>query len=334
MKRNNDAIVGTVVLVIAVALVAAVLWVKQTAVGAGKAEVVANFRDVGNARVGNAVVIRGVVGGRIQAIELAPGGWVKVRMKLNPSVELPRDPVVLLSESSLFGDWQATVIERSALPNDNGLRRAVADASRQRGVIPGAAQPGIGELTAVAGQIAGNVATVADRFQTAFDDQAARDLHASIRNVAEMSATVRGVIRDHANDIDTLSAQLRTAVLTLNRTAGTVEKTARRVDSASTSQEVRQLIDNLIVASTELRKTAQQVRQLSTSFAATQEKADAFLTTGDSVLRKLNRGDGSLGLLLNDPSFYRHTDSLVLELRALAADLKANPKRYISLKIF
>jgi phospholipid/cholesterol/gamma-HCH transport system substrate-binding protein len=192
----------------------------------------------------------------------------------------------------------------------------------------------MGELTAVAGQIAGDVAKVADRVQTAFDDQAARELRASIQNVADMSSTVRGVIRDHAGDVDTLSSQLRVAVQTLNRTAATVERTARRVDSASTSQEVKQLIENLTVASTELRRVALQVRELSTGFASSQQKVDAFLGSSDSVMRKLNRGDGSLGLLLNDPSFYRHTDSLVVELRGLAADIKANPKRYISVKIF
>jgi phospholipid/cholesterol/gamma-HCH transport system substrate-binding protein len=334
MKKNNDAIVGTAVLAIAIALIVAIMWVKQSDVVGSQAEVVANFRNVGNARVGNAVVIRGVIAGRIQAIELAPAGWVKVRMKLNSAVDLPRDPVVLLSESSLFGDWQATIVERGALPHDVEVQRAVADASRQRGVLPGTSQPGMGELTAVAGQIAGDVAKVADRVQTAFDDQAARELRASIQNVADMSSTVRGVIRDHAGDVDTLSSQLRVAVQTLNRTAATVERTARRVDSASTSQEVKQLIENLTVASTELRRVALQVRELSTGFASSQQKVDAFLGSSDSVMRKLNRGDGSLGLLLNDPSFYRHTDSLVVELRGLAADIKANPKRYISVKIF
>jgi phospholipid/cholesterol/gamma-HCH transport system substrate-binding protein len=334
MKRNNDVVVGTVVLAVAILTVGAIAWVKQVDVGGGQHEVVANFRDVGNARVGNAVVIRGVVGGRIQAIELAPGGWVSVRMKLNPAVQLPKDPVVLLNESSLFGDWQATVVERSALPVDAALRRDVAEASRIRGVIPGASQPGIGELTAVAGQIAGDVANVASRIQTAFDDQAARELRASIRNVADLSATVRGVVRDHASDIDSLSGQLRAAVLALNRTAARVELTAQRIDSATTSDQVRSLVDNLSIASGELRQAALRVRELTTGLASTQAKADAFLANGDSVLRKLNHGQGSLGLLLNDPSMYRHTDSLVLELRALAADLKANPKKYINLKIF
>ena len=333
MKTNNDTIVGAVVVGVALVTITSIAWVKQADIARQQREVVANFRDVGNARVGNAVVIRGVVGGRIRAIELAPGGWVTVRMKLDPQVTLPNDPVVLLNESSLFGDWQATVVERNSLPNDADLRREV-DAARARGVIPGVSQPGIGELTAVAGQIAGNVSDVAARVQTAFDDQAARELRASIRNVAEMSATVRGVVKDHSGDLDSLSAQLRDAVTTLGRTAANVEITARRIDSAATSTEVRSLVDNLAVASAELRNASVRIRELSTGMASTQRRAEDFLARGDSVLAKMNRGDGSLGLLLNDPAIYRHTDSLVLELRALAADIRANPKRYISLKIF
>jgi phospholipid/cholesterol/gamma-HCH transport system substrate-binding protein len=334
MRQKNDVIVGAVVVGVVLATIAATMWIRQVDVSDRQREVVAVFRDVGNARVGNAVVIRGVVGGRIRGIELAPGGWVSVRMKIDPSVELPEDPVVLLNESSLFGEWQATVIERAALPADASVQRDVAAASRRKGALPGASQPGIGELTAVAGQIAGNVADVATRVQAAFDDQAARELRASIRDVAELSATVRGVVRDHANDIDTLSGQLRLALAALNRTAATVELTARRVDSAATSTEIRSLVDNLSVASAELRHAALRIRELSTGLASTQRNADAFLAHGDSVFRKIDRGEGSLGLLLNDKSIYRHADSLLVELRALAVDVRVNPKRYVSVRLF
>jgi phospholipid/cholesterol/gamma-HCH transport system substrate-binding protein len=97
---------------------------------------------------------------------------------------------------------------------------------------------------------------------------------------------------------------------------------------------VRSIVDNLSAASGELRNAALRVRELTTGLAGTQRRADAFLAVGDSVLGKMNRGEGSLGLMLNDPSMYRHADSLILELRALAADLRANPKRYLSLRIF
>lgn len=334
MKRGNDAIVGIVVIAVVVALVGAIAWANQADIGGRQRDTVAHFRDVGNARVGNSVVIRGVVAGRIQAIELAPDGWVNVHMKLDPQVSLPGEPVVLLNESSLFGDWQATVIERSSLPRDDAVRREVAEASADSRMLPGTSMPGIGKLTAVAGQIAGDVASVASRVGTAFDDQAARELRASIRNVADLSATLRSVAQGHASDLDTLSNQLRTAVQALNRTAGTVEVTARRIDSAATSDQVRQLVENLSLASMELKQVATQVRELSTRLAVTQHRADTFLATGDSVLAKVNHGQGTLGLLLNDPGLFRRTDSVLAEFRALAADVRANPKKYVTIRLF
>ena len=334
MKRKTDVLVGLVVLIIAVATTGAVAWVKQADIGKRQREIVARFRDVGNARVGNAVVIRGVVGGRVQAIELASNGWVDVRMKLDPSVQLPADPVVLLNESSLFGEWQATVIERNALPHDEAVQREVADPGRGSGVLPGASQPGIGKLTAVAGQIAGDVATVAGRVEVAFDDQAARELRGSIRNVADLSTTLSTVVRTHASDLDVLSAELRKAIETLNRTANSVQTTAGRVDSVTTSPQVRAIVTDVAAASTELRHAATQVNDLSRRFATSQTRLDAVLATGDSLLSKINSGQGSLGLFVNDPSMYRRTDSLLTQLRALAADIQANPKKYISVRIF
>jgi phospholipid/cholesterol/gamma-HCH transport system substrate-binding protein len=322
------------VIVIALALAGSLAWVKGSDVGKRQHEVVARFRDVGNARVGNVVVIRGVVGGRIQGIELAPAGWVDVRMKLDPTVPLPPEPVVLLNESSLFGEWQATIVERSALPHDETVRQQIEDGTRERGVLPGATLPGIGKLTAVAGQIAGDVANVAGRVEVAFDDQAARELRGSIRNVSELSRTLATTVRTHASDLDTLSNQLRTAITTLNRTAVTVEGTAQRIDSATTSTQVRDIVENLSQASIELRHTSTQVRDLAGRFATTQTRLDSFLANSDSVMAKINHGQGSLGLFVSDPSMYRRTDSLLVQMRALIADIQAHPKRYVSLKLF
>ncbi len=272
MRRNNDALVGAVVVIVVVALVAAIAWVKQSDLGGTQRDVIAHFRDVGNTRVGNAVVIRGVVGGRIDAIELAPDGWVDVRMKLDPAARLPSEPVVLLSESSLFGDWQATIVERRSLPSDAALREAIDDASHDGRALPGASLPGIGKLTAVAGQIAGDVASVASRVGTAFDDSAARELRTSIRDVSELSSTLRRVARDHASDLDTLSGQLRVAVAALQRASRSVETTSGRIDSATNSDEARRLVQNFAASADELRHAGAQVRDLAERLRTTQAR--------------------------------------------------------------
>jgi len=334
MRRSNDFLVGTVVLLVILTLTGATLWVKQSDIGERHSKVVARFRDVGNARVGNAVVIRGVRAGTIEAIELARGGWVHVRMKLDRTMQLPATPVVLLNESSLFGEWQATITQRSALPHDETVQAQIAESSGGDDVLPGATLPDIAKLTAVAGQIAGDVANVAGRVEIAFDERAARELRSSIRNFADLSTTLSQTVRAHAGDLDTLSRGLQSAVSSLNRTALSASQIAARVDSSSTTGEIRQIVDDMSHAAAELRRGSAQIRIMSEQLSRTQGHLDSFLTNGDSVLTKLNSGQGSLGLLLNDPSLYRNSDSLLTQLRGLVTEVRTNPKKFVSVRIF
>src|SRR4030095_1955115 len=210
MKRANDFVVGLTVLLGAVVIVGATLWVKRTSLRNRHERTSARFRDVGSVRVGAAVVLRGVNAGRVERIELGRDGWVELTMSLDPAVAVPRDPVVLLNESSLFGEWQATITEESAIPRDEAVSRQIADARRAgSNMLPGATLPDIAQLTAVAGRIAGDVASVAGRFEVAFDDQAARELRGSIKNFATLSAALSQTVRVQSANLDALSADLR-----------------------------------------------------------------------------------------------------------------------------
>jgi phospholipid/cholesterol/gamma-HCH transport system substrate-binding protein len=255
-------------------------------------------------------------------------------MNLDRSMQLPSTPVVLLNESSLFGEWQATITPRSALPHDETVQAQVEESSGGGDVLPGATLPDIAKLTAVAGQIAGDVANVAGRVEVAFDERAARELRGSIRNFADLSTTLSRTVRTHAGDLDTLSRGLQSAVNSLNRTAESAALMAARVDSSAASGDVRQIVDDISHAAADLRRTSVQIRAMSEQLSKTQGRLDAFLANGDSVLVKLNTGQGSLGLLLNDPSLYRNGDSLVTQLRGLVTDVRANPKKYVSVRIF
>ena len=48
----------------------------------------------------------------------------------------------------------------------------------------------------------------------------------------------------------------------------------------------------------------------------------------------MERGQGSLGLLVNDPSLYRNSDSLLVDLRKLVVDFRSDPKKYINVRVF
>lgn len=336
MKRGNDFVVGLVVIGSVVAIVLFALWLSQASIGSKQRDVVARFTDVGNAKVGNSVVIRGVQAGRIHSIELEPTGWVLVKMSLDPDIKLPSNPVVVLSESSMFGEWQATIMERAAAPDDADVQQQLAQsAAVGRGsALPGARLPDIAQLTAVAGRIAGDMSRVADRFQVAFDDRAANELRQSIRNFADLSAELERTVRTQSQSLTQLGSDVHRAMGTINATAVAVQRTADRVDSSTSKGQIHQIMDNVGTASEDIKATSHDLRDASHSLIATQQQLASVLTHADSVLGKIDRGQGSLGLMVNDPTLYQNGDALLSQMRELVAEIRAHPRQYLSVKIF
>ena len=54
----------------------------------------------------------------------------------------------------------------------------------------------------------------------------------------------------------------------------------------------------------------------------------------DTLVARTTAGTGTMGRVMSDPSLYANADSLVTELRALVADVKARPKRYVNIRVF
>lgn len=333
MKRANDFAVGLTMMVGVVVVVGATLWVKQADLGRERTEVTARFRDVGGVRVGTPVVVRGVRAGRVELMEI-DSGFVIAHLTLDPAVGLPVDPVVLLNESSLFGEWQATITSRDAVGRDAEVNRQLEDATRGDGVLPGATLPDIARLTAVAGRIAGDVANVAERVQVAFDDQAARELRASLRNFSELSTVLAQTVREQSNNLTTVSADVRGGVQSLLRSAELLRAVSERVDSSTSRGEVRRIVEDAGEAARQLRETGRRLVAISEQLARSQDRLESFLAASDSIAAKVNRGEGTLGLMINDPSLYRNSDSVMLQLKNLLADIQRNPRRYINLRIF
>ncbi len=334
MKRTNDFIVGLTIVAATVIITAAILWVNQSDIGRERRTLVARFRDVGNVKVGANVVLRGVRSGRIEALELAPNGWVEMRMRIDPNVELPPDPVVLLNESSLFGEWQATILGRDGLPRDENVARQIAEADRGGGRLPGATLPDIAQLTAVAGRIAGDVASVAERVEVAFDERAARELRSSIRNFAELSAALAETVKEESKHVRSMSSEVNRGVDYLVSASRDVKAISARVDSSTARGEVRQIVEDAAVAARELRETSRRLLEISGRVGQSEERIHRFVANSDSVMAKINRGEGSLGLLVNDPSLYRSADSTLRELQGLIVDMKRNPKKYVNVRVF
>ena len=52
------------------------------------------------------------------------------------------------------------------------------------------------------------------------------------------------------------------------------------------------------------------------------------------ILEKINQGEGTLGMLVNNDSLYQNLTSLSKELDLLIKDLQENPKKYVNVSVF
>ena len=333
-RRVNDALVGASVLGVLTVLTAAILWLNQSSVGDRRDKVFVRTRDVGGVSLGSPVVMRGVKSGRVDQVALGDNGWVVARLALDAGVTLPSDPVVLLQSSSLFGEWQATLLDAAGVPPDRELRAAIAEARGARDTLPGALLPDIAQLTAVAGRIAGDLAEVADRVRTVFDDSAALELRSTIRSLADLSGELQRTVAKQSRNLDVVGRDVQRGVRDLSLAAAVIDSVARRVDASTSRGEIQTIVSTVQQASGELLATARQLRSLSTDVERTQVRLERAVANADSVFAKVNRGDGTMAQLVNDPALYANSDSLMVELRALVRDIRANPRKYFNLRIF
>jgi len=185
VKRENEFAVGVVVIAAFTVVVVGALWLSGTHIGRTEAVYPARFRTVGGLSVGDPVVLRGVRIGRVEAIRLASGNWVEADLKIYAGTQPPPRPAVIAASASLFGEWAASLVPLDQLPNDPNIRQAIAEAQAAgSGKWPGATLPDIGQLTAQASRIAGDIAAVANRVQTAFDSNAVIELRRSIKDLS------------------------------------------------------------------------------------------------------------------------------------------------------
>ena len=64
------------------------------------------------------------------------------------------------------------------------------------------------------------------------------------------------------------------------------------------------------------------------------KETNQSLSSISDIFQKIDRGEGNVGLLLNDDKLYRNLDSSVKNLDILINDIKQNPKRYLKFSVF
>ncbi len=329
MTRGREVLVGVVIVLGIIVAVVGTLWLQDASFGRGTRDVEALCLEVGQLMNGNSVKLRGVAIGRVEAITVEPdGNAVRVRMSIRQDVALPEDPATLLAPESMFGDWQAEIVTRSAYPQFDFLDPPDPN------TMGGYALPDISRLTAAADQISKSLAVLTDRVEEAFTEETARNLANAIDNIQDVSERLRELVEVQAGAFSNLSSEVEEAAVELGAAAHTANLAFLRAEEILGAPTT----DSLLL---DARATLANLKDLSEDFSATNRGAQGFLTRADSAFARLDRiaaqvesGDGALGALMNDTVLVARAQTVLEQIDLLLKDLKENPQRYVRISIF
>ncbi len=245
-------------------------------------------------RQGQPVMLSGVSVGYVDAVDINRSGKLLVTMRIYKKYKVPHGTTSKVAPNGVFGDMMVAMTP--TIPTD--------DYYAEGDTVPaGAAMVGIGEVLTKVDSISQDVQALTKALRTELVDRGGlADVRRTVTSANALIASL-GVI-----------AEQQSAELT--RTQQSIQRLANAVDASQVDSTLRGL-----------RDVATNVNQLTTDLRGT-------TTQLNSVLAKLEKGDGSAGLLLNDAGMYRDVRGLLQRLDSLTLDFQKNPRKYINLTIF
>ena len=134
----------------------------------------------------------------------------------------------------------------------------------------------------------------------------------------------------------------------LNRTFATLEHTSSELDSLLTNgrgkldsifNHVESITSNLKNNNEQISLILNNLGMITDSIAKSDllsviNNANRTLAQTDSIMSKINNGEGTIGQLINNDTLYQNLEKASISLDKLMIDIRENPKRYIHYSLF
>jgi phospholipid/cholesterol/gamma-HCH transport system substrate-binding protein len=161
--------------------------------------------------------------------------------------------------------------------------------------------------------LAGEADDVAARLKALLSDEMVSNLHGTAGEARQLLEQLSGTVREQRGELKALTKSLRRSAEGLEKvtTGPEIENTVKRVE------EVASRMDEVLSG---LDRSSQSL---------------------ESILGRVDRGEGTLGKLSTDEALYDNVssaaanfDKAAVEIRALLEDVRTKPKKYIKLSLF
>jgi len=293
---SYEARVGIVIVFAILIFFFGVMYLREYSFSKKEYEITAIFETVIGLDQQDPVIVSGLKIGQTKEMQLA-GEKVEVKLLIDSRYEFPRDSKAVLRNLTLLGDKAIEIVRGTAI-----------EKLKPGDVIAGTLETDFFELAEAAAPISEDIAVLLKRFRSTFDENTEASLKGSLRNLNTISGAVSAVVVKDIGEIETAIVSLRTAAKNLERL------------TAPEGKSLQEVIANLDSSSGSLKNATARFDRAATSI--------------EKLLGKIERGEGSLGKLIQSDTLYRNLEKFTQDLDLLILDVKKHPQKYIKIEVF
>lgn len=260
------------------------------------------YNNVDGLSVSNPVKVNGFRVGRVNSITLQQEGEdtrMVVGLEISNDLELYEGSEAILSDDGILGSKSITleINKRGNVLEDEGFLLGTVDKSLQE-MIQERADPIVREVDTTLHRVNNILSGLSGSGEKV--DRAVEEL----RETAEV---LKYIVIENRRDINAITSNVQDLTLALNDPESGIRPFMLKLN------QMADTINNM-----ELKETVTNANQ-----------AVARL---DSIARGLERGEGSLGMLLKDDSLYNNLNRSSEDLDRLLIDVRQNPGRYLDFR--
>jgi phospholipid/cholesterol/gamma-HCH transport system substrate-binding protein len=276
---------------------------------------IAVYKHVNGLNPSNPVYINGVKVGQVGRVYFDPtmNGDIIVELVFTDKFPVPSNSVARIFSEDLMGSKAVEILLgtgpgyiQSGDTLATNVETSLKDAVNQQ-ILP---------LKLKAEDLLSSIDTMVVAIQGIFNKEALADLNASIKSIRQTFSNLESTTQNLDTLVITQSSRLSSILYN-------IDMITRNLNN--NSQEINRVLDNFASLSDTLAQS---------NISGVIRNLDKTISDISILITGIEKGEGTLGMLVKDDKLYKDLEKSALELNLLLEDIRLNPKRYVRVSVF
>ncbi|NRF38091.1 MlaD family protein [Pedobacter foliorum] len=309
MKIANETKVGILAAFSIALLIIGYNFLKGNAIFSSETVLYAKYSRVDGLAVSKPVLINGYQIGRVDKLQLLPDGSILATLKIKGKYEIPRNSVAKLESTDLLGS--KAIVMALGSGSDFAQDGDTLNANVQKGILE-TVQP----VQKKAELIIGKMDSILTSVNSILNPNFQKNVDKSFNSIASTLSSLESTSKKVDNLVGSEGSRISAILANVEAISGNLKQNNAKISAILNN--INSITDQVAAA----------------NFKQTIDNANKAVVDLQSIVGKINSGEGTLGLLVNDTKMYDNLNNASKSLDNLMIDLKENPKRYVHFSIF